>query len=120
MFTGFTGVCCNFAADALWSLYGDYEANGLIMMSGQMGHVINWFYENGQYYVIDFMCVAEDWEKIYEQYSSNAGKYVEDLVGRGKDLKSAFEDYYAKNPSRNWYYNNAFIYATDATGYDFY
>jgi len=92
----------------------------LIMMSGSMGHVINWFYENNQYYVIDYMCVAEERESIFRDYSSNAKKYVEERIGRGSTLKDALSDYQNKNISRSWYFNNQLLYSVDMTGYDFY
>lgn len=120
VFTNYSGVCCNFAAGAIWALAGDYEANGLIMMNGPYGHVINWFYENGKYYVIDYMCVAEEHSKIQYEYNSDVLKYVTELIGTGKTLKDALYDYYTKNPSRSFYFRNSFMYSTTATGYNLY
>ena len=66
------------------------------------------------------MCVAEDRSVIADDYSCNPASYVKARVGQGKDLKSALDDYVRKNPGRKLYFNNAFLYATTATGYDFY
>ncbi len=120
VFTNYVGVCCNYAAGANVALYGDYEANGLIMMSGRMGHVINWFYENGEYYVIDYMCVSEERDFIVDQYGADVGRYVRERIGRGKTLRTALDDYMSKNPSRSWYFENQILYGTAATGFKFY
>lgn len=120
VFTNYTGVCCNYAAAAVWALYGDYEANGLIMMNGSYGHVINWFYENGKYYVIDYMCVSEEREQIRSEFNSDVARYIKERVGIGNSIRTAMEDYMAKNSSRNFYYKNLFMYSTTATGYNFY
>ena len=120
VFTDFTGVCWNFAAGALYSLQGDYEANGLIMMSGNMGHTINWFYENGSYYVLDYTGLVGDRYVITDGYDSNPRKYVLEHFGSGNTIKEALDDLISKHPDMVWYYENGFLYATDSTGFDFY
>lgn len=120
VFNNYAGVCCNYAAGAVYALCGDYEANGLIMMNGPMGHVINWFYENGSYYVIDYMCVSEERDAIARNYGSDVYRYMWERVGRGDSIRAAMDDYMDRNGSRSWYKNNYFMYSTEATGYRLY
>ncbi len=48
------GVCIQVAQLANYMLAGDYEDWGVVMISGNQGHVFNWFYEDGNYYLFDF------------------------------------------------------------------
>lgn len=52
-----TGVCIEVAELATWMLQNDYEDMGWILVQGNEGHIYNWFYEDGLYYVVDFTAV---------------------------------------------------------------
>lgn len=56
------GVCCDVANAAAYVLNHDYEDMGFIMVCGMMGHIYNWFYEDGTYYVFDYTrTIADGW-----------------------------------------------------------
>ncbi len=48
------GVCKEDAQLACYMLANDFEDWGTVLASGPMGHVFNWFYEDGIYYIVDF------------------------------------------------------------------
>ena len=117
MFKDYAGICCNVAAGSLYALAGDYEEYGLVFMSGYYGHVINYYKENGTYYVIDFTNVISGGIDI-SQYDNSIEKYVKSAVGEGKTLKEAFENICEKNGG--FYYENYIIYGMDLSGLNYY
>lgn len=54
------GVCVQVAQLALYMLAGDYEDWGVVLIDGNQGHIFNWFYEDGYYYIFDFTEVISD------------------------------------------------------------
>lgn len=54
------GVCVQVAQMADYMLAENYEDWGNIIISGNQGHIFNWFYEDGYYYVFDFTQVISD------------------------------------------------------------
>lgn len=54
------GVCVQVAQMGNYMLAGNYEDWGNILISGNQGHIFNWFYEDGYYYVMDFTEVISD------------------------------------------------------------
>jgi len=118
VFKDYSGICCNAAAGAMYALEGDYEKYGLIFMTGPYGHVINYYMENGCYYVIDFTAVYGGYD-IRERYGGNAEAYVKATCGTGATLMEAFQNYISKG-NGDFYYENYIIYAMDLTGLDYY
>lgn len=55
-----TGVCATFATVGCYMLAGDFEDWGVITSCGKGGHIINYYYENGNYYVLDLTEIACD------------------------------------------------------------
>ena len=62
------GVCIEVAQLALAMLAEDYEDWGVVLVEGEQGHIFNWFFEDGYYYIFDFTQVISDnaWSKTYE------------------------------------------------------
>lgn len=118
IFKDHSGVCCNAAAGALYALEGDYEEYGLIFMSGPCGHVLNYYKENGEYYVFDFTAVLSG-TAIRDSYAGNAEAYVCASVGRGTTVAEAFSNYISLGGG-SFYYDNYMIYAMNLTGLDYY
>lgn len=54
------GVCLQAAQTAVYLLEDDFEEAGVIYTFGNAGHIFNWFYEDGSYYVMDFTEVISD------------------------------------------------------------
>lgn len=48
------GVCCDIANVAHYVLKDDFERAGFVYETGRWGHIYNWFYEDGWYYVHDY------------------------------------------------------------------
>jgi len=64
------GVCIEVAQLACAMLAGDYEDWGVILIDGEQGHILNWFFEDGDYYLFDFTQVISDntWGRLERQY----------------------------------------------------
>ena len=118
MFKDLSGICCNMAAAAQYALAGDYEEHGLIFMSGKYGHVINYFKENGIYYIFDYTTAAGGGNIRYE-YNGDVERFAKEKTGQGTTLKEALDDYIKKG-SGNFYYENFVIYSMDLTGLNYY
>lgn len=54
------GVCIQVAQLATYMLADDFEDWGVVMIEGNQGHIFNWFFEDGKYYVFDFTEVISD------------------------------------------------------------
>lgn len=48
------GVCLQAAELGAYLLADDFEDWGFIHTKGEVGHIFNWFYEDGKYYIFDF------------------------------------------------------------------
>jgi len=118
VFKDYAGICCNAAAGALYALEGDYEKYGLIFMTGPYGHVINYYMENGTWYVVDYTAVYGGGE-ISWQFANNPEAYIKSKCGIGATLMDAFQNYIDKG-SGDFYYENYIIYAMDLTGLNYY
>lgn len=60
------GVCCDICNAAAFALQYDYEDQGVVYITGNNGHVFNWFYEDGKYIVCDFTAVIADVRDGYD------------------------------------------------------
>ena len=54
------GVCIQVAQLATYMLADDFEDWGVVMIEGNQGHIFNWFFEDGKYYVFDFTEIISD------------------------------------------------------------
>ncbi len=72
------GVCIQVAQLATYMLAGDYEDWGAILSEGNQGHIFNWFYEDGYYYIFDFTQVISDnaWNDYNSTLFRDYSKYV--------------------------------------------
>lgn len=73
------GVCVQVAQLAVSMLAEDFEDWGAVLIEGNQGHIFNWFYEDGVYYLFDFTEVISDnhnhWNNInYRDYSNKVIK----------------------------------------------
>lgn len=83
IFENSKGVCLQVAQLATYMLADNYEDWGVIMVDGEQGHVFNWFFEDGYYYIFDFTQVISDnaWERqgsryfTYIDYSNKVKKF---------------------------------------------
>ena len=74
------GVCVQVAQCADYMLTGNFENWGNIIIFGKQGHIFNWFYEDGYYYVFDFTSVITDnldhyYEPRYRDFSIDIKKF---------------------------------------------
>lgn len=75
------GVCLQAAQTACYLLAGDFEDWGLIYVFGNQGHVFNYFYEDGYFYIMDFTDVIGDNAgrngdfRSYMDYSNRVKKF---------------------------------------------
>lgn len=74
------GVCIQVAQLACYMLAGDYEDWGVVLVEGKQGHIFNWFFEDGYYYIFDFTEVIGDnafnkSERKFWDYSSKVKKF---------------------------------------------
>lgn len=53
-----TGVCVQIAQMGDYMLADNFEDWGNILVFGNQGHIFNWYYEDGYYYVVDYTEVA--------------------------------------------------------------
>lgn len=54
------GVCRSAAEIGLYLLQDDFEDAGCIFTKGEVGHIFNWFYEDGKYIIVDFTRVFDE------------------------------------------------------------
>lgn len=54
------GVCIQVAQLACYMLAEDYEDWGVVLVEGNQGHIFNWFFEDGYYYIFDFTDVISE------------------------------------------------------------
>lgn len=76
------GVCLQAAQTACYLLADDFEDWGLIYVFGNQGHIFNYFYEDGYFYIMDFTEVISDntWGRngnfdSYVDYSDRVMKF---------------------------------------------
>ncbi len=58
IFTYNTGVCVQIAQMGDYLLADNFQDWGNILVFGNQGHIFNWYYEDGYYYIVDFTEVA--------------------------------------------------------------
>jgi len=69
------GVCLQAAQLAAYLLADDFEDWGVVLVDGLQGHIFNWFYEDGLYYIMDYTSVISynAWGRdtdVYRDFSS--------------------------------------------------
>lgn len=71
IFEGNKGVCLQAAQMAAYLLAGDFEDWGVVCVDGLQGHIFNWFYEDGLYYIMDYTSVISynAWGKTSDNYA---------------------------------------------------
>ncbi len=83
-----TGVCAEITELACYMLANDFEEWGTILKLGTSGHIFNYFYEDGIYYVVDFTDLT----------SSNCGGTQQRMQNYDKnDIKEKVDEF-MKNP----------------------
>lgn len=107
------GVCVQVAQLAVSMLAEDFEDWGAVLIEGNQGHIFNWFYEDGIYYLFDFTEVISDnhnhWNNInYRDYSKKVIK-----CNSIEEIKE-----YCLNQKVNLDMNYA-IYMYSCKGYDY-
>ncbi len=70
------GVCCDISAVMNYLLVDDFEDMGVIWISGNQGHVFNYYYEDGYYYIFDATILTSD-AMNGTVNTSNGNKYQE-------------------------------------------
>ena len=109
------GVCCDVANAASYVLANDYERWGFVCITGEGGHIYNWFYEDSTFYIIDFTEVISNNRdgitKEPEKYGWNFGVYSD-----GPSEKELIDQFLQCNTN----YSTCWVsYWVEATGYDF-
>lgn len=79
------GVCLNAAQMAAYLLADDFEDWGVVCIDGMQGHIFNWYYEDGLYYIFDYTSVIS-----YNAWGRDTDKYV-DFSNEVKVCKSIEE-----------------------------
>jgi len=73
------GVCIQVAQMGNYMLADNFEDWGNIIVSGNYGHIFNWYYEDGYYYVMDFTEVISDntWNSdgSFRDYTNSIKKF---------------------------------------------
>lgn len=76
------GVCVQVAQMGNYMLANNFEDWGNILVFGNQGHIFNWYYEDGYYYVMDFTevisdnCGRDKWvNSNYADYSRSYKKF---------------------------------------------
>lgn len=81
IFTYSGGVCVQVAQMGNYMLADNFEDWGNILVFGNQGHIFNWYYEDGYYYVMDFTevitdnCDRDKWVDNYVDYSHRYKKF---------------------------------------------
>lgn len=86
------GVCIQVAQLAVYMLADDYEDWGVIMVEGNQGHIFNWFYEDGNYYIFDFT----------EVISYNAWERPQSMQFSYKDFSSKVKTFSSVDGIKQW------------------
>ncbi len=107
------GVCIQVAQLATYMLAGDYEDWGAILSEGNQGHIFNWFYEDGYYYIFDFTQVISDNASNY--YSSTLFRDYSKYVKKCKTIEEIRD--YCCNEKLSTEHNYAF-YMYSCKGHD--
>jgi len=83
------GVCLQAAQLAAYLLADDFEDWGVVMVDGMQGHIFNWFYEDGLYYIMDYTSIISwnSWGRSwncaeYQDFSNEVKvcKSIEEIV----------------------------------------
>ena len=73
------GVCVQAAQMGNYMLADNFEEWGNIIVFGNYGHIFNWYYEDGYYYIMDFTDVISDntWNNSgeWKDYTSSIMKF---------------------------------------------
>lgn len=107
------GVCIQVAQLATYMLAGDYEDWGAILSEGNQGHIFNWFYEDGYYYIFDFTQVISD--NAWNYYSSPMFRDYSQYVKKCKTIEEIRD--YCCNEKLSTEQNYAF-YMYSCKGHD--
>lgn len=78
------GVCVQVAQMGNYMLADNFEEWGNIIVFGSQGHIFNWYYEDGYYYIMDFT------EVISDNAWNNSGEW-KDYTGSIKKFKTIKE-----------------------------
>ena len=72
------GVCLNAAQMAAYLLADDFEDWGVVCVDGMQGHIFNWFYEDGLYYIFDYTSVISynSWGRDTDAYRDFSDEVV--------------------------------------------
>ena len=102
------GVSCDLANAAAYVLQYDYEDWGFIMVYGQYSHILNYFYEDGIYHLVDFLEAAME---VNEGIAGEASDKIYDF----RSIDEIADFVKAKYSS----YGTMAIYMVSAMGHNF-
>lgn len=108
------GVCCDIANLAHYLLKDDFEKAGFILETGtEYGHIYNYFFEDGYYYVFDSTLVISD-----RAYSSemNSIEFYQNQIYKVKTLEEFGKERIHSFPDRDTLCMS--MIAIDASDYD--
>ena len=109
------GVCCDVANAASYVLANDYERWGFVCITGAAGHIYNWFYEDGTFYIIDFTRVISD---NRDNVQNSPESYM--MMSFGADSPESEKELLDQFLECNTNYEHCFVsFWVEATGYDF-
>ncbi len=115
------GVCATIAQLACYMLAGDFEDWGNIQIGGAPGHIYNWFYEDGSYYVMDFTEVISynshgDMTQRNWQYEFPDATKWQDKIYKYDSFESMKKDIVKRTNLERIYC----IHSTSCMGHDYY
>ncbi|MBR3824345.1 MAG: hypothetical protein IKJ39_04010 [Lachnospiraceae bacterium] len=112
------GVCIEVAQLALAMLAEDYEDWGVVLVEGEQGHIFNWFFEDGYYYIFDFTQVISDnaWSKSFENGQYHKYWDYSDKVVKCADIEEIKEYIVTKKVDTRL---NYLVYMYSCKGHDY-
>ena len=109
------GVCCDVANAASYVLANDYERWGFVCITGGEGHIYNWFFEDGTFYIIDFTRVISD---NRDNMKNSPESYM--IMSFGAESPEKEKELLDQFLECNTNLENCFVSLwVEATGYDF-